>query len=73
MSWLIVLIFRFCGLKTLAPPSRLAATKATVKEACADDFDTPRAVGAIMDLVHHGNRQLKAVTKVAHQDTKIRK
>ncbi|XP_072850717.2 putative cysteine--tRNA ligase, mitochondrial isoform X1 [Pogona vitticeps] len=41
----------------------LVATKATVKEACADDFDTPRAVGAIMDLIHHGNRQLKAVTK----------
>ncbi|XP_066475065.1 probable cysteine--tRNA ligase, mitochondrial isoform X2 [Tiliqua scincoides] len=42
---------------------RLANTKATVKAACADDFDTPRAVGAIMDLIHHGNRQLKAVTK----------
>ncbi|XP_062982210.1 probable cysteine--tRNA ligase, mitochondrial isoform X2 [Elgaria multicarinata webbii] len=42
---------------------RLAHTKATVKAACADDFDTPRAVGAIMDLIHHGNRQLKAVTK----------
>ncbi|XP_042313925.1 probable cysteine--tRNA ligase, mitochondrial isoform X2 [Sceloporus undulatus] len=42
---------------------RLAHTKATVRAACADDFDTPRAVGAIMDLIHHGNRQLKAVTK----------
>ncbi|XP_044284223.1 probable cysteine--tRNA ligase, mitochondrial isoform X1 [Varanus komodoensis] len=41
----------------------LAHTKATVKAACADDFDTPRAVGAIMGLIHHGNRQLKAVTK----------
>ncbi|CAI5771919.1 probable cysteine--tRNA ligase, mitochondrial isoform X1 [Podarcis lilfordi] len=42
---------------------RLANTKAAVKSACADDFDTPRAIGAIMDLIHHGNRQLKAVTK----------
>ncbi|XP_061482618.1 probable cysteine--tRNA ligase, mitochondrial isoform X2 [Rhineura floridana] len=42
---------------------RLANTKATIKAACADDFDTPRAVGAIMDLIHHGNRQLKDVTK----------
>uniref|UniRef100_A0A674HHQ4 cysteine--tRNA ligase n=1 Tax=Taeniopygia guttata TaxID=59729 RepID=A0A674HHQ4_TAEGU len=44
---------------------RLANTKATVKAAFADDFDTSRAVAAIMDLIHHGNRQLKAVTKVA--------
>ncbi|XP_042662044.1 probable cysteine--tRNA ligase, mitochondrial isoform X3 [Tyto alba] len=44
---------------------RLANTKVTVKAAFADDFDTSRAVAAIMDLVHHGNRQLKAVTKVA--------
>ncbi|KAI6078687.1 putative cysteine--tRNA ligase, mitochondrial [Aix galericulata] len=44
---------------------RLASTKVNVKAALADDFDTSRAVAAIMDLVHHGNRQLKAVTKVA--------
>ncbi|XP_052629682.1 probable cysteine--tRNA ligase, mitochondrial isoform X4 [Harpia harpyja] len=44
---------------------RLANTKVTVKAAFADDFDTSRAVAAIMDLIHHGNRQLKAVTKVA--------
>ncbi|XP_074993286.1 putative cysteine--tRNA ligase, mitochondrial isoform X3 [Calonectris borealis] len=44
---------------------RLANTKATVKAAFADDFDTSRAVAAIVDLIHHGNRQLKAVTKVA--------
>ncbi|NXK36674.1 SYCM protein, partial [Piprites chloris] len=44
---------------------RLANTKVTVKAAFADDFDTSRAVAAIMDLVHHGNRQLKAVTKDA--------
>ncbi|XP_038029294.2 probable cysteine--tRNA ligase, mitochondrial isoform X2 [Anas platyrhynchos] len=42
---------------------RLASTKVNVKAALADDFDTSRAVAAIMDLVHHGNRQLKAVTK----------
>ncbi|NXB14259.1 SYCM protein, partial [Rhagologus leucostigma] len=44
---------------------RLANTKVTVKAAFADDFDTSRAVAAIMDLIHHGNRQLKAVTKDA--------
>ncbi|XP_061852685.1 probable cysteine--tRNA ligase, mitochondrial isoform X2 [Colius striatus] len=44
---------------------RLANTKGTVKAAFADDFDTSRAVAAIMDLIHHGNRQLKAVTKDA--------
>ncbi|NWI97846.1 SYCM protein, partial [Pitta sordida] len=44
---------------------RLANTKETVKAAFADDFDTSRAVAAIMDLIHHGNRQLKAVTKDA--------
>ncbi|XP_052561880.1 probable cysteine--tRNA ligase, mitochondrial isoform X2 [Tympanuchus pallidicinctus] len=42
---------------------RLASTKVNVKAAFADDFDTSRAVAAIMDLIHHGNRQLKAVTK----------
>ncbi|XP_068783496.1 probable cysteine--tRNA ligase, mitochondrial isoform X6 [Struthio camelus] len=44
---------------------RLASTKVNVKAAFADDFDTSRAVAAIMDLIHHGNRQLKAVTKEA--------
>ncbi|XP_077014796.1 putative cysteine--tRNA ligase, mitochondrial isoform X2 [Tamandua tetradactyla] len=42
---------------------RLANTKVAVQAAFADDFDTPRALDAIMDLIHHGNRQLKAVTK----------
>uniref|UniRef100_A0A8C4MVT7 cysteine--tRNA ligase n=1 Tax=Equus asinus TaxID=9793 RepID=A0A8C4MVT7_EQUAS len=42
---------------------RLSHTKGAVKAALADDFDTPGAVDAIMDLIHHGNRQLKAVTK----------
>ncbi|XP_078513661.1 putative cysteine--tRNA ligase, mitochondrial isoform X2 [Lissotriton helveticus] len=41
----------------------LANTKVNVKAALADDFDTPRAVDSVMDLIHHGNRQLKAVTK----------
>ncbi|KAJ8351501.1 hypothetical protein SKAU_G00229770 [Synaphobranchus kaupii] len=42
---------------------RLAATQASVQTALADDFDTPRAINAIMSLVRHGNRQLQAVTK----------
>nr|XP_033804954.1 probable cysteine--tRNA ligase, mitochondrial isoform X2 [Geotrypetes seraphini]XP_033804955.1 probable cysteine--tRNA ligase, mitochondrial isoform X2 [Geotrypetes seraphini]XP_033804957.1 probable cysteine--tRNA ligase, mitochondrial isoform X2 [Geotrypetes seraphini]XP_033804958.1 probable cysteine--tRNA ligase, mitochondrial isoform X2 [Geotrypetes seraphini]XP_033804961.1 probable cysteine--tRNA ligase, mitochondrial isoform X2 [Geotrypetes seraphini] len=42
---------------------RLAHTRVSMKAAFADDFDTPRAVDAIMDLIHHGNTQLKAVTK----------
>ncbi|KAG7463397.1 hypothetical protein MATL_G00176130 [Megalops atlanticus] len=42
---------------------RLAATQASVQTALTDDFDTPRAINAIMSLVHHGNRQLQAVTK----------
>ncbi|XP_053311233.1 probable cysteine--tRNA ligase, mitochondrial [Spea bombifrons] len=41
----------------------LNETKVNVKAAFADDFDTPRAVDAVMDLIHHGNRQLKAVSK----------
>ncbi|XP_026349390.2 probable cysteine--tRNA ligase, mitochondrial [Ursus arctos] len=42
---------------------RLRHTKDAVKAALADDFDTPTAVDAVMDLVHHGNRQLKAHAK----------
>uniref|UniRef100_A0A8C5M474 cysteine--tRNA ligase n=1 Tax=Leptobrachium leishanense TaxID=445787 RepID=A0A8C5M474_9ANUR len=38
----------------------LNETKLNVKAAFADDFDTLRAVDAVMDLIHHGNRQLKA-------------
>lgn len=45
----------------------LNKTKVNVKAALADDFDTLRAVDAVMDLIHHGNRQLKAVSKVTHQ------
>lgn len=40
---------------------RLAETKAAVTAALADDFDTPRALGALMNLVHDGNRQLQPV------------
>ncbi|KAJ8246619.1 hypothetical protein GJAV_G00253540 [Gymnothorax javanicus] len=42
---------------------RLAATQASVQSALSDDFDTPRAIDAIMNLVYHGNCQLQAVTK----------
>uniref|UniRef100_A0A8C0R4V2 cysteine--tRNA ligase n=1 Tax=Canis lupus dingo TaxID=286419 RepID=A0A8C0R4V2_CANLU len=42
---------------------RLCHTQEAVKAALADDFNTPAAVDAIMDLIHHGNRQLKARTK----------
>ena len=44
--------------------SRLTSTKKAVKAALANDFDTPRAVNTILDLVHHANRQLRAVSKV---------
>ncbi|XP_069323676.1 probable cysteine--tRNA ligase, mitochondrial isoform X3 [Eulemur rufifrons] len=38
---------------------RLSSTRGTVQAALADDFDTPRAVDAILGLVHQGNGQLK--------------
>lgn len=44
--------------------TRLAETKSSVVEALTDDFDTPRAVGALMNLVHHANCQLQPVSKV---------
>ncbi|XP_040589447.1 probable cysteine--tRNA ligase, mitochondrial isoform X1 [Mesocricetus auratus] len=44
---------------------RLASTKKAVKAALANDFDTPRAVNAILDLAHHANRELRAVSKEA--------
>lgn len=40
---------------------RLAETKSGVLNALADDFDTPRAIGALMNLVYHGNCQLQPV------------
>lgn len=46
---------------------RLAGTKASVTAALADDFDTPRAISAIMNLVYHGNCQLQPVSKVTHR------
>uniref|UniRef100_A0A2K5XI03 Probable cysteine--tRNA ligase, mitochondrial n=1 Tax=Mandrillus leucophaeus TaxID=9568 RepID=A0A2K5XI03_MANLE len=42
---------------------RLASTKRAVKEALADDFDTPRVVDAILGLARHGNGQLRATSK----------
>ncbi|KAM4859696.1 putative cysteine--tRNA ligase, mitochondrial isoform 2-T2 [Thomomys bottae] len=42
---------------------RLTSTKTAVRAALADDFDTSRAVDAILGLVHHGNQQLRVVTK----------
>ncbi|NIG58174.1 cysteine--tRNA ligase, mitochondrial-like [Pontoporia blainvillei] len=44
---------------------RLGRTKGAVQAALADDFDTPGAVDAVMDLAHHGNRQLKAAAEAA--------
>ncbi|XP_077370561.1 putative cysteine--tRNA ligase, mitochondrial isoform X1 [Festucalex cinctus] len=44
---------------------RLAQTKASVMTALADDFDTPRAMNAIMDLVYQGNCQLQPVSTAA--------
>lgn len=42
---------------------RLTSTKRAVKEALADDFDTPRVVNAILGLARHGNGQLRAASK----------
>ncbi|KAM8904592.1 putative cysteine--tRNA ligase, mitochondrial isoform 2-T2 [Spinachia spinachia] len=42
---------------------RLAETKAAVVKALADDFDTSRAVGAVIVLIYHGNCQLQPVAK----------
>ncbi|XP_056449820.1 cysteine--tRNA ligase, mitochondrial [Gadus chalcogrammus] len=42
---------------------KLAEVKGQVLDALADDFDTPRAVHAVMDLVSHGNRQLQPVAE----------
>ncbi|XP_017281770.1 cysteine--tRNA ligase, mitochondrial [Kryptolebias marmoratus] len=40
---------------------RLAEVKSSVLKSLADDFDTPKAVGALMNLVHHGNCQLQPI------------
>ncbi|XP_076159005.1 putative cysteine--tRNA ligase, mitochondrial [Alosa pseudoharengus] len=44
---------------------RLASTQTSVRAALADDFDTPRAVDAIMNLIHQCNCQLQTVSKTA--------
>ncbi|OCT92550.1 hypothetical protein XELAEV_18015606mg [Xenopus laevis] len=41
---------------------RLNETKVSVKTAFLNDFDTPQAIDAVMDLIHHGSRQLTAVS-----------
>lgn len=42
---------------------KMEETKNTVLAALTDDFDTPRAMNAIMNLVYHGNCQLQPVSK----------
>lgn len=42
---------------------KLEETKQTVWTALADDFDTPRAVSAVMNLVYHANCQLQPLSK----------
>ncbi|XP_058526785.1 probable cysteine--tRNA ligase, mitochondrial isoform X2 [Ochotona princeps] len=42
---------------------RLSRVPGVVRAALADDFDTPRAVGAVLDLVHHASRELRAAAK----------
>uniref|UniRef100_A0A4W4FKA5 cysteine--tRNA ligase n=1 Tax=Electrophorus electricus TaxID=8005 RepID=A0A4W4FKA5_ELEEL len=44
---------------------RLAATRTNVRAGLADDFDTPKAMDAIMSLVHHSNCQLQPVSKMS--------
>uniref|UniRef100_A0A3Q4ATU5 Probable cysteine--tRNA ligase, mitochondrial n=1 Tax=Mola mola TaxID=94237 RepID=A0A3Q4ATU5_MOLML len=41
---------------------RLAEAKSSVINALAEDFDTPRAIGAVMNLIYHGNCQLQPVS-----------
>lgn len=42
---------------------RLSHTRQAVKAALADDFNMPRALDSTMELVGHGNRQLKALAQ----------
>ncbi|XP_072304084.1 probable cysteine--tRNA ligase, mitochondrial isoform X1 [Eucyclogobius newberryi] len=44
---------------------KLEQTKVAVSAALADDFDTPRASSALLNLMHHGNCQLQPVSKSA--------
>lgn len=59
---------RFCSVYKLSSCVfvlfRLAETKSTVMSTLADDFDTPRAISALMNLVYHGNCQLQPVSTV---------
>lgn len=47
---------------------RLLEAKSGVLKALADDFDTPRAVGALMNMIYHGNCQLQPVAVVTNRD-----
>ncbi|XP_051283243.1 probable cysteine--tRNA ligase, mitochondrial [Dicentrarchus labrax] len=42
---------------------RLTETKSSVMKALADDFDTPRAMSALMNLIYHANCQLHPVSE----------
>ncbi|XP_073318590.1 probable cysteine--tRNA ligase, mitochondrial [Pagrus major] len=42
---------------------RLVETKSSVVKALAEDFDTPRAISALMNMIYHGNCQLQPVSK----------
>ncbi|XP_036947061.1 probable cysteine--tRNA ligase, mitochondrial [Acanthopagrus latus] len=42
---------------------RLAETKSSVVKALAEDFNTPQAVSALMNMVYHANCQLQPVSK----------
>ncbi|XP_070850101.1 probable cysteine--tRNA ligase, mitochondrial isoform X2 [Chaetodon trifascialis] len=42
---------------------RLAETKSSVAKALAEDFNTPHAISAVMNLVYHANCQLQPVSK----------
>uniref|UniRef100_A0A3Q0R020 Probable cysteine--tRNA ligase, mitochondrial n=1 Tax=Amphilophus citrinellus TaxID=61819 RepID=A0A3Q0R020_AMPCI len=47
--------------------NRLAETKSSVMDALADDFDTPRATTALLNLVRHGNCQLQPADGAARR------
>lgn len=65
---IIVLIFLkfyyFWKVQLITRHFRLAETKSSVVQALADDFDTPQAISAMMNLVYHSNCQLQPISKV---------
>ncbi|XP_047433010.1 cysteine--tRNA ligase, mitochondrial isoform X2 [Mugil cephalus] len=42
---------------------RLAEAKSSTVKALADDFDTPKAISGVMNLIYHGNCQLQPVSR----------